>query len=60
MVTRMLGLPLTEGYQVTQEMAASLSPYMTSHVNRFGVYHTDFSYRVPGLIHKIHLPEFTN
>jgi hypothetical protein len=59
-LTKIINQLVNEGHPVTQEMAASLSPYMTSHVNRFGVYHTDFSYRVPGLIHKIHLPEFTN
>ena len=59
-LTKIINELIAEGYPVTQEMVASLSPYMTAHVNRFGDYHTNFDGKVPDLIFKIHLTEFVN
>ena len=38
-----------EGYPLTPELISSLSPYITSHVNRFGDYRMDFDADIPKL-----------
>jgi hypothetical protein len=32
---------IAEGWEVTAELLAQLSPYLTEHINRFGIYPTD-------------------
>ena len=41
--TRILSELRTEGYPVLREDVATLSPYLTSHINRFGDYVIDLS-----------------
>jgi hypothetical protein len=41
-------------------MVASLSPYITAHVNRFGDYRMDFDDYVPKPAQKMDLPVFFN
>ena len=44
-LTRIINDMIGEGYTVTQEMVAALSPYITAHVNRLGDYRMDFDDR---------------
>jgi hypothetical protein len=41
-MTRVLQELIDEGYQVTPEIIARLSPYKTEHINRFGHYELHF------------------
>jgi hypothetical protein len=54
------GIGSAPRYTVIQEMVASLSPYITAHVNRFGDYRMDFDDYVPKPAQKMDLPVFFN
>jgi hypothetical protein len=41
-LTRVINELAKEGYQFTSELLSSLSPYITSHVKRFGEYRIVF------------------
>jgi len=45
-MTRALGQLAADGVAVEEEILASLSPYQTEHINRFGNYTLDFT-RIP-------------
>jgi TnpA family transposase len=40
---------ISEGYEITEEILASLSPYITGHINRFGKYGIDKNRKIPNL-----------
>jgi hypothetical protein len=40
-MTEVIRQLIAEGWEVTAELLAQLSPYLTEHINRFGVYPTD-------------------
>ena len=46
-ITRAMRKMEADGYPVSDELAAVLSPYSTEHINRFGNYNPNFS-RTPG------------
>jgi Tn3 transposase DDE domain len=48
-MTQVLQALIDEGYPVTPEIIARLSPYKTEHMNRFGQYELRFDH-VPPLI----------
>ena len=39
----------SEGYDINKDIVASLAPYMTSHINRFGKYSIDKNIEIPEL-----------
>ena len=39
---------ISEGWEITAGLLAQLSPYLTEHINRFGVYPTDELHIRPG------------
>lgn len=39
----------TDGYEITEDIIASLAPYMTEHINRFGKYGIDKNIKIPEL-----------
>ena len=39
----------SEGYDINKDIVASLAPYMTSHINRFGKYSIDKNIKIPEL-----------
>ena len=48
-MTRILQELIQEGYQISDEVLAALSPYLTGHVNRFGRYLLDLN-RTPPVV----------
>jgi hypothetical protein len=42
MMTKVLRQLLTEGHQMSPEVLAVLSPYLTAHINRLGLYSLQF------------------
>jgi hypothetical protein len=58
LVTRLLGLGqdlVDEGYLVTPEIIARLSPYKTEHINRFGHYELRFDHVPPPVTEELRL-----
>ncbi len=49
-MTRAIGRMETNGHQISDEILAVLSPYQTSHINRFGSYSLNFG-RDPEAVH---------
>jgi len=58
MMTRALYKLRADGMQIEPEAVAALSPYIRSHINRFGQYTFDLSRRPPAVDYE--LPIFTN
>ena len=42
-----------EGYKIEPEVLAALSPYMTQHINRFGLYTLDIKRQPPALDYRL-------
>lgn len=38
---------ISEGYEISDELLASMSPYLTNHINRFGKYNIDKNKKIP-------------
>jgi hypothetical protein len=54
-MTRVLQEVIDEGYAVTPEIIARLSPYKTEHVNRFGNYELRFNQIPPPVTEELRL-----
>ena len=52
-VSRLLRSLKEEGYQIEPEVLAALSPYITPHINRFGLYALDMSRQPPTLDYRL-------
>lgn len=48
-ITKVLKKLAEEGIQITPDILASLSPYRTSHINRFGDYTLDLQHKIAPL-----------
>jgi hypothetical protein len=42
-----------EGIHLSAEVLSRLSPYLTSHVNRFGIYHLELDRQLPAIDYKL-------
>jgi Tn3 transposase DDE domain len=54
-MTRVLQALIDEGYPVTPEIIAALSPYKIGHINRFGHYELHFDQAPPPMIEELRL-----
>jgi hypothetical protein len=54
-MTRVLQALIDEGYPVTPEIIARLSPYKTEHINRFGNYELRFDHPPPPITEELRL-----
>jgi hypothetical protein len=54
-MTRVLQDLVDEGYLVTPEIIARLSPYKTEHINRFGHYERRFDHVLPPVTEELRL-----
>lgn len=54
-MTRGLQALVDEGYPVTPEIVARLSPYKTEHINRFGSYELRFDHVPPPIVEDLKL-----
>lgn len=59
-LTKVINDLVEDNYPVTLEMVEALSPYITSHVNRFGDYHLDFERDTSEMIYNLNLPDIVN
>lgn len=50
----------SEGFDVSDDIISSLTPYMTSHIIRFGQYTIDKNIKIPELRFDIRLKSKTN
>ena len=51
MLTHIIGDLMLEGYEIEDETIASLSPYITHHINRFGKYKLDLDRKPPDIVY---------
>ena len=52
MLTHIIGDLMLEGYEIEDETIASLSPYITHHINRFGKYKLDLDRKPPYIVYE--------
>jgi TnpA family transposase len=51
-LTQIIGELMLEGYEIEDETIASLSPYITHHINRFGKYKLDLDRKPPDIVYE--------
>ncbi|MCP3926284.1 MAG: Tn3 family transposase [Desulfobacterales bacterium] len=59
-LTKIINELVQEGYPVSYEMMASLSPYLTANINRFGDYHLNSEKKTVEIVRNLHLSELPN